>query len=352
MTTPLIIPIFLPNLGCRQRCIFCNQKAVAAEVLSPSHVRELIEASMNQFPLEKVRERQVAFYGGSFTAIPKEDQIAYLKELRPFLSSDAIDSIRVSTRPDALDEEILSLLKEYGVRTVEVGAQSMMDDVLFLSHRGHCQGDTLSAVSRLKRWEFEVGIHLMIGLPGDSLDHFLKTLDTVIDLKPDFLRIHPTLVLDGAPLEALWREGNYSPLTLEASIRWLKRGILKLEKASIPIARIGLQPTRDLEACYLAGPYHPSLHQLIDSEIFFDMAMHLLETHQNESEPLFICHPGEVSNVRGQKNSNLQRLRDRFGLKAILMQGEKNIPRRSLTLRTATGEISVQRKDLSWQDNG
>ena len=349
---PLIIPIFLPNLGCRQRCIFCNQKAVAPEVFSPSRVREFIDASMNQFPLKKLRERQVAFYGGSFTAIPKADQIAYLTEVRPFLSSDAIDSIRVSTRPDALDEEILSLLREYGVKTVEVGAQSMIDDVLFLSHRGHSQKDTLSAVSRLKRWEFEVGIHLMIGLPGDSLDHFLKTLDYVIDLKPDFLRIHPTLVLDGAPLEALWQEGNYSPLTLEESIQWLKRGILKLERASIPIARIGLQPTKDLESCYLAGPYHPSLHQLIDSEIYFDMAMNLLETHQNEPEPLFICHPGEVSNVRGQKNSNIQRLRDLVGLKVILVQGRENIPRGSLALRTATGEVSIQREDLSWQDNG
>jgi histone acetyltransferase (RNA polymerase elongator complex component) len=103
---PLIIPIFLPNLGCRQRCIFCNQKAVAPEVLSPSRVREFIDASMNQFPLKKLRERQVAFYGGSFTAIPKADQIAYLTEVRPFLSSDAIDSIRVSTSP-CLDEEIL-----------------------------------------------------------------------------------------------------------------------------------------------------------------------------------------------------------------------------------------------------
>ena len=192
----------------------------------------------------------------------------------------------------------------------------------------------------------------MIGLPGDSPDRFIQTLDQVIDLEPDFLRIHPTLVLKDAPLEALWRDGNYSPLTLEESIQWLKRGILKLERASIPIARIGLQPTKDLETCYLAGPYHPSLHQLIDSEIYFDMAMNLLETHQKEPEPLFICHPGEVSNVRGHKNSNLQRLRDRFGLKVILVQEREDIPRRALTLRTAIGETSVQKKDLSWQDNG
>ena len=167
---PLIIPIFLPNLGCRERCLFCNQKATSPEVPSPSSVRKFIEASITGLPSDKKnREKQIAFYGGSFTAIPQEDQVCYLKEAQPFLRSGLIHSIRISTRPDALEEEILCMLKEYGVKTVEIGAQSMSDEVLFLSRRGHGAEDTISATSRLRRGGFEVGIHLMIGLPGDSV---------------------------------------------------------------------------------------------------------------------------------------------------------------------------------------
>ena len=211
--TPIIIPIFLPNLGCRERCLFCNQKAMAEELPSPASVQQFVKASLTTLPSDQPdREKQVAFYGGSFTAIHREDQVHYLKAAQPFLDSGLIHSIRISTRPDALDEEILSLLKEYGVRTVEIGTQSMIDQVLHLSQRGHCAEDTVSAVSRLKSWGFEVGIQLMIGLPGDSLDRFLQTLDRLIDLKPDFLRIHPTLVLIGAPLETLWRANRYVPL--------------------------------------------------------------------------------------------------------------------------------------------
>jgi histone acetyltransferase (RNA polymerase elongator complex component) len=348
--SPIIIPVFLPNLGCRERCVFCNQKTVAPEVPSPAEVRESIRSCLSRFPSDRRRERQIAFYGGSFTAIPKEDQRAYLKEGHSFLSSGWIDSIRVSTRPDALEEEVLSLLKKYGVKTVELGAQSMIDEVLLLSRRGHSSEDTVSAVSRLKHWGFEVGLHVMMGLPGDSFDSFFETLDQVIRLNPDFLRIHPTLVLKEAPIEALWADGKYSPLTLEEAIRWLKRGLLKLEKVPIPVARIGLQLTKDLEHCILAGPCHPALRQLVDSEIYFDMAVSLLGTHQNERESCFICHPGEISSVRGQRNTNIQRLKDHFEVKSILVNGRQDIPKGSLFMQTLSGEVSIQRRDLIKKD--
>jgi histone acetyltransferase (RNA polymerase elongator complex component) len=349
MTSPLIIPIFLPYLGCREHCLFCNQKATATEIPSPSSVRSFIEASLTELPSDKKnREKQVAFYGGSFTAIHREEQIRYLKEIQPFLASGLIDSIRISTRPDALDEEILALLKEYGVKTVELGTQSMIDQVLFLAKRGHCAEDTISAVLRLRQWGFEVGIQLMIGLPGDTFDRFLKTLDQTIDLKPDFVRIHPTLVLKGAPLENLWRVGKYSPLPLDEAIQWLKRGLLKLELASIPVARVGLQPTSDLERNFLAGPYHPALHQLIDSAIFFDMAQHLLQTSPNGSQAFFHCHPKEVSNLRGQRNENILRLKEHFKLNKILIEERKELPRSCLVIQTQTGEVSMQRNSLAF----
>ena len=345
--TPLIIPVFLPNLGCRERCLFCNQKASSGGLPSPSSVRNFIEVSLNRFPSEKEdREKQVAFYGGSFTAIHKDDQVGYLKEAQPFLASGLIDSIRISTRPDALDEEILSLLKEYGVKTVEVGVQSMIDEVLLLAHRGHCAADTADAVSRLKDKKFEVGLQLMIGLPGDSCDRFLQTLDRVIELQPDFLRIHPTLVLKGAPLEMLWKEGRYSPLPLDEAVQWLKKSILKLENSSIRVARIGLQPTKELERDFLAGPYHPALHQLIHSAIFFDMATSLLQTSPKNGQVLFLCHPQEVSNLRGQKNENIQKLKKHFKLSEILIEGRQELPRGNLGLQIRERVVSVQRGSL------
>ncbi len=350
--TPIIIPVFLPYLGCHQQCLFCNQKATAATLPSPSSVRSFIGASLNNLPSnKKYGEKQVAFYGGSFTAIGKEDQTRYLKEIQPFLDSGLIDSIRISTRPDALDEENLDLLKEYGVKTVELGAQSMIDEVLLLSKRGHSSEDTTAAILRLKQWGIEGGIQLMMGLPGDTFDRFLRTLDRIIDLKPDFIRIHPTLVLKGAPLEDLWRAGRYFPLSLDEAIQWLKKGILKLERATIPVARIGLQPTRDLERNLLAGPYHPALHQLIDSAILFDMARHLLQISSNEHQAFFQCNPKEVSNLRGHKNENMLRLKEQFNLSEILICERKELPKGCLVIQTQRGEVSIHKGEKKG-DNG
>jgi histone acetyltransferase (RNA polymerase elongator complex component) len=343
---PLIIPIFLPNLGCRQRCLFCNQRVTAEEVPSPPFVQIFIEDCVKGLPPNGKREKQIAFYGGSFTAIGREDQIRYLEVARPFLASRLIDSIRISTRPDALNKEALTLLKEYGVKTVEIGAQSMIDEVLSLSQRGHSVVDILAATSRLKQWGFEVGLQLMIGLPGDNYELFLETIDRVIDLKPDFLRIHPTLVLRGSPLETLWETGGYVPLSLEGAIRWLKKGLLALERSGIRVARIGLQPTLGLEKHILAGPYHPALHQCVDSQIAFDMAEHLLQNNSGGSHPLFLCHPKEVSTLRGQRNGNILMLRHQFQLKEIAVQTREDIPRGMLVLQNQKGDVSIHRRDL------
>jgi histone acetyltransferase (RNA polymerase elongator complex component) len=344
---PLIIPIFLPFAGCRSRCLFCNQKAAPDEALSPFAVRPFIEASLRTLPSHRShREKQVAFYGGSFTAMEKEDQISYLREVQPFLSSGLIESVRISTRPDGLDEETLARLMAFRVKTVEIGVQSMVDEVLLRSQRGHRAEETRMATAHLKQEGFEVGHQLMIGLPGDTFARFQDTLDRIIDLEPDFVRIHPTLVLRGSPLETLWRDGIYAPLSLEETVQWLKSGLLKLEGSSIRIARLGLQPTRDLERDCLAGPFHPALHHLVDSAIFFDMAKHLLQNDRRGSGVLFLCHPGDVSNLRGQRNENLLMLREAFGVDEISVHVAEDIPRGILVLQTQKGNNSIHRREL------
>jgi histone acetyltransferase (RNA polymerase elongator complex component) len=222
----------------------------------------------------------------------------------------------------------------------------MIDEVLTLANRGHCAKDTVDAVSRLISGNFEVGLQLMIGLPGDTCDRFLQTLDQVVELKPDFVRIHPTLVLKGAPLEILWRSGGYLPLSLEEAVQWLKKCILRLENSSLSVARIGLQPTRELQRDFLAGPYHPACRQLVDSAIFFDMAISLLRVSQKKGHALFFCHPKDISNLRGQKNENILRLRKHFGLSEILINGRQELPKGYLGLRTQGEEFSIQRKSL------
>ena len=278
----------------------------------------------------------------------REEQVGYLKAIHPFLTSGLINSIRISTRPDALDEATLFLLKENGVKTVEIGVQSMVNQVLLLSNRGHSAEDTMTAIPRLRRWGFEIGVHLMIGLPGDTHDYFLQSLDQIIELKPDFVRIHPTLVLKGAPLENLWETGRYAPLSLEEAIDWLKKGILKLEKTSISVARIGLQPTKELEEHLIVGPYHPALHQLVDSAIFYDMSEYLLQNFSNGPQAIFLCNPKEVSNLRGQRNGNILKLKKLFKLKEIMVNESKELPRGCLAIQTQEGEISIYRRSLGF----
>jgi histone acetyltransferase (RNA polymerase elongator complex component) len=351
-TRPLIIPVFLPHLGCRHHCLFCNQKAINREIPSPPSVRNFIKRALERFPVhQEGRNRQIAFYGGSFTAMDQETQVSYLKEVRPFLSAGRIDSVRLSTRPDALDEEVLTVLKAHGVSTVEVGVQSMADEVLLLSERGHRAEDTVSAVLRLIRWGFEVGVHLMSGLPGDTCDDFLRSIDQIVKLRPDFIRIHPALVLKGAPLETLWRAGKYSPLSLNQAVEWLKRGIPKLEKGTIRIARIGLQPSEELEAHLLAGPYHPAFHQLVDSAIFYDMAEHMLQDNLDGSPPVFVCYPKDLSSLRGQRNENLMKLREKFGLEDIRIETNEEVRKGSLILKTSSGIFSMDRQCLAAKES-
>jgi len=351
MKNKKIIPIFLPYGGCLNRCIFCNQRAISKDIPSPLSVKKFIESSLLTLsPIKNKTYRQVAFYGGSFTAMDKDEQIKYLQIAKEFILKGEIESIRISTRPDFIDEETISFLRDFHVKTIEIGAQSFDDEVLQLSNRGHTKEDTISSVKILKTLGFEVGIQLMIGLPGDTLKKFLETLDRVIDLKPDFIRIHPTLVLKDSPLENLWKSNQYVPLSLKDAINWLKKGILKLENASIPIARIGLQPTKELEAHLLAGPYHPAIRQLVESSIFFDMAFELLKRNTILSQAIFICHPKEESNLRGQRNENIKKLKTEFSIKELLIQVKEDIERKSLILKNESETFLIKRKNLPFEE--
>jgi len=263
----MIIPFFIPHSGCPHQCVFCNQKKITGEHNQPFPESIPVKIADYLKTDKKKKPVQVAFYGGTFTALPRETQRRYLAAVQPFIHAGKVESIRVSTRPDCITEEVLSLLVEHRVSTVELGAQSMDDSVLARAGRGHTGADTVSAVALLRKHAFSIGIQLMPGLPGDSRERFFMTVDRTIDLRPDVVRIYPALVIKDTPLEELYNAGRYEPLSLEEAVRWCKVALGRFEQSGIKVIRMGLQPTEELSkpGTIVKGPYHPSFRQLVQA---------------------------------------------------------------------------------------
>lgn len=251
-----IIPLFIPHLGCPNGCVFCDQKKITGQGagVTPQMVAEEVKAG-----LKRAGDAcEVAFYGGSFTAIPPEEQEALLQAVQPWCKTGEIGSIRVSTRPDAVDEETVRRLKRYGVTTVELGCQSMDEQVLRLSKRGHTPEDTRNAVRHLKAGGLQVILQMMTGLPGDDGAASVYTAEEIIKLKPDGVRIYPTVVLAGTELERMMTAGTYSPHEVETAVELCGTLYEKFLQAGIPVIRVGLNPTELLSGGgAVAGAYHP-----------------------------------------------------------------------------------------------
>lgn len=353
----LIIPIFITHQGCPHRCVFCNQEITTDRTGGLPSVAEVQNriASFLRTLEGRPERREVAFYGGTFTALSLEDQKALLHGVHPFIDENGVDGIRVSTRPDAIDAKGLSLLAGYDVQTVEVGAQSMVDEILWNCRRGHTSRDVIRSVRLVRSMGFEVGIQIMLGLPGEDMDLFLTTVRRVVDLAPDFVRIYPLLVMKGSPLEKLFQRGLYTPLSLGEAVQWAKEGLELLEQAQIPVIRVGLQATPRLEAfgTILAGPYHPAFRSLVESSIFYDMACRLLGGRENgESHRVkFLIAPGDRSYLTGERRENLTRLKKVYGLESIEILSDPEIPRGRLVLENPGGSFMVSREELMGSRN-
>jgi histone acetyltransferase (RNA polymerase elongator complex component) len=298
---------------------------------------------------DRPQRKEVAFYGGSFTGLSQEEQRFLLERVQPFLGEHAVNRIRISTRPDVIDRRGLSLLRGYGVYTVEIGAQSMVDEILATCQRGHTARDVEESVQLLRSMGFEVGIQIMLGLPGEDLDCFLTTVERVIELDPDFVRIYPLVVLKGSPLVNLYRMGRFAPIVLDEAVLWGKKALRLFEKAGIPVIRLGLQATPLLETAgtVVAGPYHPAFRYLVESSVFYDMATKLLRDAENGGSKniRFRVAPEDRSNIQGSRKNNLTRLEAVFGLGAIDVLADPEIPKGNLALEKAEGVITISR----WQ---
>ncbi len=261
----LIIPVFLPFAGCLHQCVFCDQFGITGvRALPDAHaVRCTIDKHLASW--KGAGTKEIAFYGGSFTALLPECQKVYLEIAYEYVLSGDIDSIRLSTRPDCVSIDSCSFLLSYGVRTVELGAQSMSDTVLKLSGRGHNADDTRRAVKALRESGLNVGLQLMPGLPGDSQRTIIMTAEEAARLRPDFVRVYPALVLKGTPLYRMYCSGSYTPWPLAEMVDICRKISAVFREAKIPVIRFGLQPTAELEKSLAAGPYHPCFRQLVES---------------------------------------------------------------------------------------
>ena len=300
---------------------FCNQRRITG--LSTNVSKELVQKTILEyiatFPKGNIKV-EVAFYGGSFTGIKKEIQEELLSVPFKFKEEGRIDGIRLSTRPDYIDEEILGLLKKYKVDTIELGVQSMDDEVLYKSGRGHNSQQVYLASKLIKEYEFNLGLQMMIGLVGDNRDKSIYTAKEFIKLEPYCVRIYPTLVIKDTYLEKLYKNRFYRPLSLEEAVHITTDILILFEYYNIDVIRVGLQPTDNIRlgGDVLAGPFHPSFRQLVESninKIILDKFISLSNIQLTDKTMIIETKGKNISNIVGQKSSNTKYLIDRYGLK-------------------------------------
>jgi histone acetyltransferase (RNA polymerase elongator complex component) len=321
---PFIIPVFIPHAGCPRRCAFCNQGAVTGareEAFSPADLRRQVEGYLGLRSARRGGRAQIAFFGGNFLGLDGEARRTLLAEAALFCAEGRVDGIRFSTRPDTVSRERLEALKRFPVQTVELGVQSMNDRVLGRSLRGHTAEDTRRAVGLLRQAGYEVGLQIMIGLPGDDEAASMQTGLAAAALAPDFVRIYPTLVLAGSLLAEWYREGSYRPLDLEEAVGLARKLLLLFRGHGIPVARMGLQHTEELAAAgtVLAGPHHPAFGERVHAECFFEAASAGLGRSGASAGPelRLEVHPRSVSRMQGLGRANAARLRAGFGFESV-----------------------------------
>lgn len=333
----MIIPFFIPHAGCPHQCVFCSQKHITGRSYAPepATIAPMIEEYLAS---AKIAARaEVAFYGGSFTALSPDHQEAYLSAVSPFIEAGRISNIRVSTRPDCITASGMALLKRFHVTTVELGSQSMDDTVLNRSGRGHTAAATTTAVGLLRNERFLIGLQLMAGLPGDRDETFLRTVEATVALKPDFLRLYPTLVIRNTPLEDLYRSGAYQPLSIDSAVELCRQALLRFEAAGIPVIRIGLLSTEEMgrTGTVLAGPYHPAFGQLVESSIFLGrMRGLLMPIVAAQKEAVIAVNPLDLSTALGQNRSNVMTLKTEFRLPSLGIIADDSVPRKAVKLLT------------------
>lgn len=308
-----IIPIFIPHMGCMNDCIFCNQRKITKinSAVEPGFIKEEIEKYLKYFP-ENATDIELAFYGGSFTGLGTNTMISYLSAVKPLIERKMISSIRLSTRPDYIDEFRLEILKQHNVETIELGVQSMVDSVLEFNKRGTSSSDVVRAVDLIKRYKFKLGLQMMTGMAGSSKENDIYTAEKIISLNPDFVRIYPTMVIENTELKHLYDSGKYKPMELDELIIHLKDIVSLFEENKINIIRIGLPEDGDFEDTDFIGPSHPSLRQIVYGDLFLDAIKKELDKLDIKNKLTLYSNNSELSYLVGYAAKNKKYLKSIF----------------------------------------
>lgn len=324
------IPIFVPHKGCPYDCVFCNQKRITGNLKEtmPEDVTATVTEYLKTLP-KSDRDIEVAFFGGSFTGIPIDEQSALMERVVPFIKSGEISGIRLSTRPDYITEPILDNLKSHGVRTIELGVQSMVDSVLKSANRGHSAEQVVNAVELIRKYGFSLGLQMMTGLPGDTAEFSKETAKKIIEQKPDFVRIYPTLTIKDTYLEKMFHMGEYTPQSLDEAVMLAKDLLLMFEAANIDVIRIGLQPTDEINenASVVAGPFHSAFGELVESAVYYDI---IYNTVPNLSGDVTVyVNPKEISKAVGNKRANISKIKETTGIN-LKISGDECLKKREV----------------------
>ncbi len=294
------IPIFVPHKGCPHDCVFCNQRHITGHIsdTTPEDVVRIIEE--NLATVDKDSYVEVAFFGGSFTAIEPHMQEALLKAAYPYVKDKRVDGIRCSTRPDSITKEILETYKSYGGTSIELGVQSTDKEVLLKSHRGHTYEDVVNASCLIKGYGIELGVQMMLGLPGDTREKMINTAKDLISLSPKCVRLYPTLVVEDTALWNMFQKGSYKPLDTEEAVDILAELMPMFVKNGVDVIRVGLQTTDEINEATVKGPYHPAIRELAEGRIIRNVIENNL---QNGTLEVFAA-PSMISRVSGHKRCN------------------------------------------------
>lgn len=331
MKKEYIIPIFVPHLGCKKCCTFCNQRTISGEKkqVTAEDVTKTIEYYLNNFKDEN-KYVEVAFFGGSFTAIEREKQEELLTAVQPYIKNKKVDSIRLSTRPDAIDKSILKMLKKYHVKTIELGVQSSNNYILARCKRGHSFEDVIKASKLIRLYGFNLGHQIMVGLPDSNEKDDLQTAKDSIKLKPKMVRIYPVLVIKGTELEEEYEKGDFVPLTVLQAVERSKEIVKLFNQKHIQIIRVGLQNTDTItdkskkESEVIAGPYHPAFGQLVEDSIWYDKIVEKIKKINAKVIKVEIeANPKNINNIIGHKKENIEKLKDTYAVIATVKSNEK-----------------------------
>ncbi len=343
MKTHAIIPIFIPHQGCPHDCIFCNQKKITARTAppSPAEVEATIETWLTT--LGDVPTVEAAFYGGSFTAIPIEEQSLYLSIAEKYLSAGKISGIHLSTRPDCITPEILENLREHHVDTIELGVQSFDPEVLRLSARGHDVACVYESSRLIQEYGFRLGIQLMIGLPGDTLEKCVFSAQEVVSLSPDIARLYPTVVIRDTELYAQYQRGEYVPLTEEEAVRRTKEMYQILTDAGINVIRIGLKSSDIMAegAGAAGGTFHPAFRQLVEGALAREtleeqLAAMDITAGEKPGKVTFLSNPYSFSNMVGHKGRNRRYFQERYPQLSIRFRTDPSLENGCYLVRILT----------------